>query len=180
MISRNICIDFLYFLGTCLLLLSGFLLKMFSPLGIGILFFYFGKKNLLIIKESKGNTPGYLKKYLLWYILVLVLSLVIYFSLIKVTLNILLRNHIIIWNQLIIYISLFGALYYEALFRLSLQKRNRFAAIVLLFNLIVSVGAFILGEHWFKTDLILGFLSLTLTVIISFRKAYLGLSDILS
>ncbi len=180
MIFRNILFHTLYFSGAGLLLLSGFLLKIAAPQGIGILLLYFGKSNIFFNAENRKNTSGSLKIYLLWNILFLGFSLILYFSLIKVTLNILLRNQIIIWNQIIIYISFLGALYYEILFRLNLQKRNRFAAVILIINLIAAVGALILGGFWFKTDLLLGFLSLTVTVIISFRKSYLGLSDILS
>ena len=170
----------LYFLGTGALILSGIVLKITAPLGIGIFLLYSGYQSHSSTGESSEKKAKYIKLDLLWNLFFLGISFITYFSLIKVIINIFLGNQILIWNKIIIFISLGGVMYFEILFRISLQKKNRFAAIMLLIILVASIGAFILGGHWFKTDLFLGFLSLTVTVIISFRKAYLGLSDILS
>ena len=170
----------LYFLGTGILILSGIVLKISSPLGVGIFLLYSGFQSKHSTGESPEKTANFIKLNLLWNLVFLGFTLIIYFSLIKVTINIFLGNNIISWNKMIIFISLFGVIYYEILFRISSMKKNRFAAIILLIILIASIGAFILGGDWFKSDLLMGFLSLTVTVIISFRRAYLGLLDILS
>lgn len=167
-------------MGASLLILTGIFLKLAAPLGVGIFLFYSGRQNTLNHGESMGKKVIYTKIDLIWSLFFLGLSSIVYFSIIKVILNIFFRDQIIIWNKIILIISVFGVFYFEILFRISLQKKNRIAAIFVMIILIVSVGAFILGGHWLKTDLLLGFLSLTVTVIISFRKAYLGLSDILS
>ena len=167
---KNIVIESLYFLGVSFFVISGMILKLYSPLGVGIFLLYTGRQSFSSKKDIN----------LIWNLLFLGLSIIAYFSVIKIILNIFLHDPILSQNRLILYISVFGVLYFEVLYRISLKKKNRIAAILILIVLITSVGAFILGGHWLKTDLILGFISLTVTVIISFRKAYLGLVDILS
>lgn len=181
MISKYVIIEFLYFIGASLLIITGLLLKLLSPLGVGLYLLYSGRQ---FKSSDNGESPGkkekYIKSGLFWNMLFLGLSSIFYFSIIKDILNILFRDKIIMQNNIILLISVLGVFYFEILFRISLQKKNRFAAILVLIILITSAGSLILGEHWLKTDLILGFLSLTVTVIISFRKAYLELAGILS
>jgi len=173
-------IESLYFIGVSLFIIIGVMLKLFSLTGAGIYLLYTGRQSSSSIKDDNGITLLDKKYNLIWDLLFLGLSIITYFSVIHSILNLFFHNSILVYNQIIIYLSVFGVLYFEVLYRISLKKKNRIAAILILIILITSVGAFILGGYWLKTDLILGFLSLTVTVIISFRKAYLGLADILS
>ena len=180
MIQKNVIFESLYFLGASLLLLTGIVLKLAAPLGVGIYLLYSGPGRISLRKNADENILFDQKLNLIWNILFLGLSTILSFSIIKVIFNIFRGAQPVSPDQIIIYIYILGVLFFEFLYRISLKKKNRFVAILIVIILILSVGAFILGGHWLKTDLMLGFLSLTVTVIISFRKAYLGLTDFLS
>ncbi len=154
----------LYFFGAGAILFTGLILKSAALWGLGIYLLYSG--------------PG--KTYLVWNLIFLGTSVISLFYLIKVILIIFLRNDIVDWSQLMLPVTGIGSIYFEIIYRISLKKKNRIASILLMVLLIQSVGTYILGGFWLKIDIILGFLSLAITVIISFRKAYYKLTDILS
>ena len=170
--------EFLYFTGAAFLLLTGIILKLAAPLGIGLFLLYFGRYK---VSSSNNENPVVFSKIeIIWDLLFLGISSVVFFSLIKGILNIYFRDNTLVWNQMILPVSAFGIIYFEIIFRISLQKKNRFGAIIMIILFITSSGAFLLDGYWLKTDLLLGFLSLSVTVILSFRKAYSELTNILS
>jgi len=179
MIKKKLIYELLYYFGVILFLITGLFLKLTAPLCIGILLLYSGMNGIFWNKSSSEITSGYMKKYFVWNIFFLGISSVLFFSLTKVFFNVFIRGEVLNWNSYILLLSLIGIIYFEILFRISLQIKSRYAALVILFLFILSTGAFIFGGHWLKTDFFLGFLSLTVTVIISFRKTYFELSDIL-
>jgi len=171
MILKNIVLESLYFIGAAFLLATGIILKLAAPLGIGLFLIYFGRYKV---------SSEFSKVDMIWDLLFLGISSIVFFSLIKVISNIFFRVYTLLWNQMILPVSAFEIIYFEIIFRISLQKKNRFSAIIMIILFITSAGAFILGGFWLKTDLLLGFLSLSVTVILSFRKAYSELVNILS
>ncbi|MDA3941098.1 MAG: hypothetical protein PF693_17610 [Spirochaetia bacterium] len=179
MIAKRFIIELLYFSGAVLFLITGIFLKLTAPSGIGLLLLYSGLNGILWNESGYEYTSAYKNKYIFWNVFFLGLSTIIFFSLTKVLFNILVRDEVLNWNSLILLISVLGIIYFEILFRISSQKKSRFAALVMLLLFILSTGAFIFGDFWLKTDFLMGFLSLTVTVIISFRKTYIGLSELL-
>ncbi len=171
MILKNIVLESLYFIGAAFLLATGIILKLAAPLGIGLFLIYLGRYKV---------SSEFSKIDMIWDLLFLGISSIVFFSLIKVILNIFFRDYTLLWNQMILPVSAFEIIYFEIIFRISLQKKNRFSSIIMIILFITSAGAFILGGFWLKTDLLLGFLSLSVTVILSFRKAYSELINILS
>jgi len=181
MILKNIVFESLYFMGAAFLLLTGIILKLAAPLGIGLLLIYLGRyKGSSSSRSNNENSVVFSKIEIIWDLLFLGISSVAFFSLIKVILNIFFRDNTLVWNQMILPVSAFEIIYFEIIFRISVQKKNRFGAIIMIILFITSAGAFILDGFWLKTDLLLGFISLSVTVILSFRKVYSELINILS
>lgn len=180
MISNKKLHEQLYFSGASLLFLTGIFMKSAACTGFGLLLIYLGRQRINPYSESHNNPLQGRKINLFWNLLFLGISSIAVFSLINNILNILFNNGFFHWNQYIIPIYLFGTIYYETLYRINLNKKSRSASIILLVLFITSMGAYILEGIWLKTDILLGFISLTVTVIITFRKAYLELTEILS
>ena len=169
--------ELFYFLGASVLLITGLGLKSAAASGLGLYMLYSGRKSVFI---SGKTSLLILKTNLLWDLIFLAMSVLILFSVVKVIVNIFLRQEAIIVSHWLILVCGLGLLYFETLFRITGDKKNRLAVFLLMVLLVFSAASLILGGLWPKTDLILGFLSLTVTVIITFRKAYLELSEILS
>ncbi|MEA1911875.1 MAG: hypothetical protein U9N32_09425 [Spirochaetota bacterium] len=180
MTLKNIVFESLYFNGAAFLLATGIILKLAAPLGIGLFLIYFGRYKVSSGNTNQENSVVFSKIDMVWDLLFLGISSIVFFSLIKVILNIYFSDNTLVWNQMILPVSAFEIIYFEIIFRISLQKKNRFGAIIMIILFITSAGAFILDGYWLKTDLLLGFLSLSVTVILSFRKAYSKLINILS
>ena len=164
-------LEILYFFGAAVLLITGICFKSAAAVGMGLYLLYSGRKRVL---------TAFMKVNLIWDLIFLAISVLMLFSVVKVILNIVLCQEIFNVSQWLIPVAGLGFIYFELLFRISGEKKNRFAVFLLMVLLISSTGSFILGGHWLKADIFLGFLSLTFTVIISFRRAYLELSDLLS
>jgi len=180
MISRIKFYELFFFLGAITLLLSGIFLSSAACTGVGLFLIYYGRQRLNTSSDTYNNSLKSRKINLFWNLIFLGISSIMVFSLINNILNIFFHDGVFLWNQYIIPLSVIGAIYYEILFRLSLNKKSRAASIILLILFITSVGAYILGGIWMKTDILMGFLYLTLTVIITFRRVYLELIEILS
>jgi len=179
--SRFKISEIFYFLGAVIVFISGIGFKSTAAVGMTLYLLYSGRRRVLTPGESSmEKSTEFLKSNLIWDLIFLAISVLMLFSIVKIILNIVLRQEIFNVNQWLILVAGLGIIYFELLFRISGEKKNRFAVFLLMILLISSTGSFILGGHWFKADLLLGFLSLTFTVIISFRKAYLELSDLLS
>ena len=168
--------EFLYFSGALVLLVTGIGLKSVSAPAVGLYILYTGRRRVSPEEEFPSIL---LKSNLFWDLMFMAVSVLMLFSALKVIFNIFFHNEIIIISQWLIPGTGLGILYFEILFRITGDKKNRLAVLLIMLLLILFTAAFILGGLWLKTDLILGFLSLTVTVIISFRKAYIELTDIL-
>jgi hypothetical protein len=176
---RKIIVEVLYYIGISLILMAGILLKSIS-LSVIAIYSLYSTRYSNSLKVDKAEISVDAQKYnFLWNLIFLGLSSVLFFSLIKVIFNIILKQFVPVQSQWILPVSVSGVLYFEILYRFSVQKKNRITAVFLLIILVVSAGALILGGLWFKTDLIIGFISLLIIVIISFRRAYLELTNIL-
>ncbi len=172
--------EILYFLGAVVVLISGIGFRSTAAVGMALYLLYSGRRRVFAPGESSIKpSVGFLKINLIWDLIFLAISVLILFSVLKVILNIFLHGEILIVSQWIPIVSGLGLLYFELLFRKTGDKKNRMAVLLLMILLILSAASLILDGIWLKTDPFLGFLSLTLTVIISFRKAYLELSDLL-
>ena len=169
--------ELFYFLAASVLLITGIGLKSAAASGLGLYMFYSGRKSIFISEETSLLI---LKINLLWDLIFLAISVLMLFSVVKVILNIFLQQEATSVSHWLILACGLGLLYFETLFRITDDKKNRVAVFLLMVLLVLSAASLILGGFWLKTDLILGFLSLTVTVIISFRKAYLELTEILS
>ncbi len=169
--------ELFYFLGASVLLMTGIGLKSAAASGLGLYMLYSCRNSLFISWETSLLI---LKNNLLWDLIFLAISVLMLFSVVKVIVNIFLRQEAIIVSHWLILVCGLGLLYFETLFRITGDKKKRLAVLLLMVLLVFSAASLILGGLWPKTDLILGFLSLTVTVIITFRKAYLELSEILS
>ena len=175
MILRIKMSEYFYFMGALILFIAGIGFNSTAASGIGLYLLYSGKMD----KSSTEGLSNYLKIDFVWNLLFLAVSLLMFFSATKVILNILLRQGSVSINQWFILIIGLNLIYFETVYRISLNKKNRFAVFMLVVVLISSAAASILGELWSQVDIILGFLSLTFIVIITFRGAYLELSEIL-
>ena len=176
MIIRLRISEFFYFLGAVVLIATGIGFKSVAASGLGLYMLYSGRKGVFPSGEA---SPIFLKINLLWDLIFLAISLLILFSVIKVILNLFLRQETVLVGPWLILVTGLGLLYFETLFRITGDKKARLAVLLLIILLVSSAASLILGGLWLKADLLLGFLSLTFTVIISFRKAYLELSDLL-
>jgi hypothetical protein len=179
MTFRLIIFEVLYYLGSGFLLIYGIFFKTTAPLGFGIFLIYTGRTKIPLRYNKAAELKRITKFDIIWDFIFLGISSIALFSLMKTVLNILLRDKSVQLSSWVVLFSCLGIIYFELLFRLSSSKRNRFAALYLLILLIFSAGSFILGGFWVNLDIILGFLSLAITVIISFSKAYKGLLYIL-
>ncbi len=169
--------DLFYFLGAFVLLMTGIGLKSAAASGLGLYMLYSCRNSLFISEETSLLI---LKINLLWDLIFLAISVLMLFSVIKVGLNIYLHQEAIIVSHWLILVCGLGFIYFEMLFRITADKKNRLAVLLLVVLLVLAAASLILGGLWPKTDLIVGFLSLTVTVILSFRKAYIELTEILS
>ena len=176
MILRFRISEISYFLGIMLRLIIGMGLKSAASVGFGIYLFYSGSRSVI---RTEDPSKGFLKINLLWDLIFLAISVLMLFSVIKVIFNIFLRQETVFVSHWLIPAACLGLLYFETLFRITGDKKSRLAVLLLMILLVSSAASLILGGLWLKIDLLLGFLSLVFTVIISFRKAYLELSEIL-
>ncbi len=160
------------------------MLKSTSSAGFGLYILYSGGRGARAFHEifSKPDekvysVPG--KWDFIWDLIFLAIVSVFLFSTVKTMLHLILSgdykegsgSHIIIYAAV--------AIYYEVLFRITGNLISRRAVLILLPLLVLSGASLILGGFWSKTDLIMGFLSLVLTAIISFKRACLELANIL-
>lgn len=176
MILRLRISEFSCFLGASIIIIAGIGFKSAAASGIGLYMLYSGRTG---ISQTGAGFLGLLKINFIWNLIFLVVSVMMLFSVIKGILNIFLRQDLVIANQWIILIIGLGLIYFETIFRLWGDKKNRFSVLFLMVCLILSAASFILGGHWLKSDILMGFLSLAFTVIITFRRAYFELSKIL-
>ena len=169
--------ELFYFLGVSVFLITGIVLKSTAASGLGLYMLYSGRKSLFISGEASLLIQ---KINLLWDLIFLAISVLMLFSVVKVILNLFLHHEAVIVSHWLILVCSLGLIYFEMLFRITGDRKNRLAVLFVIVLLVLSAASLILGGFWPKTDLILGFLSLAVTVIISFRKAYIELTDILS
>ena len=148
--------EFFYFLGSSILFIGGIGFKSAAASGVGLYLLYSGRKR---VYQSEETSSGSLKVSFIWNLIFLAISVLMLFSVIGVILSIFLRQYSFSLNKWIIPGTGLGLVYFETLFRIGGDNKNRLAVLLLIVLLISSAASYILGGHWFRTDILLGFLS---------------------
>ncbi len=173
-----------YSLGALILFATGILLESHGSLGAGLFILYSGSAGSWItykisFKSLELLSPEIKKRNLFRDLFILAAVSVFLFSTVKSLLLMFLSDYSIPDSGSGIVLPAVSVIYFEIVFRITGNSVNRKAVAVLLPLLVLSGASGILGGFWGKTDLIMGFLLLALTAIISFKRACVELADIL-